>query len=122
MFVLLALSMMYVRFGNLPLVAAMFKWFEAHCHRPGGVALHRVAWTTLAGPIEGSVASRRVYRDVLFQGSLLTVMLSTLVLGILLGKLWPHLFHRPSDVIEKDDEEGYCISPSMRCRRNLRPS
>jgi len=45
-----------------------------------------------------------------FKVSLLTVMLSTLVLGIPLGKLWPHLFHRLSDVIEKD-EEGYCISP-----------
>ena len=111
MFVLLALSMMYVRFGNLPLIAAMFNGLKPTVIALVVVALHRVAWTTLRGPIEGSVAAAAFTAMFFFKVSLLTVMLSTLVLGILLGKLWPHLFHRPGDVIEKDDEEGYCISP-----------
>jgi chromate transporter len=110
MFVLLALSMMYVRFGNLPLIAAMFNGLKPTVIALVVVALHRVASTTLRGPIEGSVAAVAFTAMFFFKVSLLTVMLSTLVLGILLGKLWPHLFHRPSDVIEKD-EEGYRISP-----------
>jgi chromate transporter len=110
MFVLLALSMMYVRFGNLPLIAAMFNGLKPTVIALVVVALHRVASTTLRGPIEGSVAAVAFTAMFFFKVSLLTVMLSTLVLGIPLGKLWPHLFHRLSDVIEKD-EEGYCISP-----------
>src|SRR6266851_1398066 len=57
MFVLLALSMMYVRFGSLPLVAAMFNGLKPTVIALVVVALHRVAWTTLRGPIEGSVAA-----------------------------------------------------------------
>src|SRR6266446_5315325 len=45
MFVLLALSMMYVRFGNLPLIAAMFNGLKPTVIALVVVALHKVAWT-----------------------------------------------------------------------------
>ena len=111
MFVLLALSLMYVRFGNLPLVAAMFNGLKPAVIALVVIALHRLARTTLRGPFEASVAAAAFTALFFFQVSLLWVMLSTLVLGILLGKLWPHSFHRPSDVNDTDDEEGYCIGP-----------
>ena len=111
MFVLLALSVMYVRFGNLPLVAAMFNGLKPAVIALVVVALHRVARTTLRGPLEGCVAAAAFTAMFFFKVSLVPVMLSTLVLGILLGKLWPYLFHPPSDASVKDDEEGYCISP-----------
>lgn len=111
MFVLLALSVVYVRFGNLPLIAAMFHGLKPTVIALVVVALHRVARTTLRGPIEGSVAAAAFTAMFIFKVSLLPVMLTTLVLGILLGKLWPQLFHRPGDVSVKDDQETCRISP-----------
>ena len=111
MFVLLALSVMYVRFGNLPLVAAMFNGLKPAVIALVVVALHRVARTTLRGPLEGCVAAAAFTAIFFFKVSLVPVMLSILVLGILLGKLWPYPFHVRSGASVEDDEEGYCISP-----------
>jgi chromate transporter len=110
MFVLLALSLMYARFGNLPLIAAMFNGLKPTVIALVVIALYRVARTTLRGPVEASVAAAAFTAMFLFQVSLLPVMLCTLVLGILLGKLWPDLLHRSSEVSDKEDEGGYCIS------------
>lgn len=106
MFVLLALSVMYVRFGNLPLVSAIFNGLKPTVIALVVVALHRVARTTLRGAIEGSVTCVAFIAMFFFKVSLLPVILSTLVLGILLGKLWPHLFHRPGEVSDQDNEEA----------------
>jgi chromate transporter len=111
MFVLLALSVVYVRFGNLPLVAAMFHGLKPTVIALVVVALHKVAKTTLRGPIEGSVAAAAFTVMFFFKVSLFPVMLITLVLGIFLANLWPHLLHRPGNVSVKDDQEGYRISP-----------
>src|SRR5579859_1419957 len=109
MFVLLALSVMYVRFGNLPLVAAMFHGLKPTVIALVVVALLRVARTTLRGPVEGSVAAAAFAAMFFFDVSLLQVMLSTLFLGIVLGKLWPHLFRRPGEIGDKDDEGAHPI-------------
>jgi chromate transporter len=110
MFVLLALSLMYARFGNLPLIAAIFNALKPTVIALVVIALYRVARTTLRGPVEVSVAAAAFTAMFFFQVSLLPVMLSTLVIGILLGKVWPHLLRRPSEVSDTEDEEGYCIS------------
>jgi chromate transporter len=110
MFVLLALSLMYVRFGNLPLIAAIFNGLKPTVITLVVIALYRVARTTLRGPVEASVAAAAFTAMFFFQVSLLPVMLSTLVLGILLGKLGPHLLHRPSEVSDREEAGGYCIS------------
>ena len=110
MFVLLALSLMYVRFGNLPLIAAMFSGLKPTVIALVVIALYKVARTTLRGPVEVSVAAAAFAAMFFFQVSLLPVMLSALILGILLGKLWPHLLHRPSEVSDKEEEGDYCIS------------
>jgi chromate transporter len=110
MFVLLALSLMYVRFGNLPLIAAMFNGLKPAVIALVVIALYRVAGTTLRGPVEGAVAAAAFAVMFFFKVSLLPVMLSALVLGILLGKLRPNLLHRPSEATNKDREGGQCIS------------
>jgi chromate transporter len=38
-------------------------------------------------------------------------MLSAILLGLFLGKLWPHVFHGLGGAGDKDDEGGDCISP-----------
>jgi chromate transporter len=111
MLVLLALSLMYARFGNLPLVAAMFNGLKPAVIALVVAALHRVASTTLRGPVEGSVAAAAFTAMFFFKVSLVPVILSTVVLGILLWKLWPQLLHRPGEVSDEDDEEAYYISP-----------
>jgi chromate transporter len=110
MFVLLALSLMYVRFGNLPLIAAMFNGLKPTVIALVVIALYRVARTTLRGPVEVSVAATAFTAMFFFQVSLLPVMLSALVLGILFGKLWPHLLRSPSEVSDKPEEGDYYIS------------
>jgi chromate transporter len=110
MFVLLALSLMYVRFGNLPLIAAMFNGLKPTVIALVVIALYKVARTTLRGPVEVSVAAATFTAMFIFQISLLPVMLSALILGILLGKLWPHLLHRPSEVSDEEEEGDYYIS------------
>jgi chromate transporter len=110
MFVLLALSLMYVRFGNLPLIAAMFNGLKPTVIALVVIALYKVARTTLRGPVEVSVAAAAFTAMFIFQISLLPVMLNALILGILLGKLWPHSLHRPSEVSDREDEGSYCIN------------
>jgi chromate transporter len=102
-FVLLALSLMYVRFGNLPLIAAMFNGLKPAVIALVVIALYKVAGTTLRGPVEGAVTAAAFAAMFFFKVSLLPVMLLTLVLGILLGKLWPNLLRRPREV---SNDEG----------------
>jgi chromate transporter len=110
MFVLLALSLMYVRFGNLPLIAAMFNGLKPAVIALVVIALYRIAGTTLRGPVEGAVAAAAFAAMFFFKVSLLPVMLGALVLGILLGKLWPNLLQRSSEASSEDGEGGQCIS------------
>src|ERR1700683_2455290 len=56
MFVLLALSVIYVRFGNLPWIAAMFNGLKAAVIALVLIALHRVAKRALRGPVQSGVA------------------------------------------------------------------
>jgi chromate transporter len=85
MFVILALSMIYVRFGNLPLVAAMISGL-----RPGIVALVvlallRVARRTLVAPVQWLAAVAGLTAMAWFRASIPLVMLNTALLGLLVG-------------------------------------
>src|SRR6266481_5614690 len=57
MFVLLALSLMYAKFGNLPWIAAMFNGLKPAVIALVVIALHRVAKSSLCGPVQGCVAA-----------------------------------------------------------------
>ena len=111
MFVLLALSVIYVRFGNLPWIAAMFNGLKPAVVALVVVALHRVAKRAVRGPLQSAVAATAFAGMYFFDLSLLLVMFSVVVLGIGLGWLQPRLLPRPSKgIADEDDEEGYCIS------------
>ncbi len=112
MFVLLALSLIYVKFGNLPWIAAMFNGLKPAVIALVVVALHRVAKRALRGPVQSGVAAAAFVCMFFFDVSLLLVMLSAVALGIILAKLAPGLLHRPSAVDAEEDEEGYFISPN----------
>lgn len=111
MFVLLALSVIYVKFGELPWIAAMFNGLKPAVIALVVIALHKVAKRALRGPVQITVAAAAFAGMYFFDVSLLLVMLGAVVLGIVLGRLWPGLLHRPREAgAEENDEEGYYIS------------
>jgi len=66
MFVLLALSVIYVRFGNLPWIAAMFSGLKPAVIALVLVALQRVAKRALRGVVAVRCRCGRVCGHVLF--------------------------------------------------------
>lgn len=112
MFVLLALSVVYVRFGSLPWIAAMFNALKPTVIALVIVALQRIARRGLRGPVQSAVAVVTFAAMFLFEVSLLVVMLGAVALGIVLGALRPGLLHTPSEAVAEEDEESYYIRRS----------
>jgi chromate transporter len=114
MFVLLALSIVYVKFGSLPWIAAVFNGLKPVVIALVIVALQRVGRRAIRGPIQGAVAVAAFAAMFFFQASLLTVMLSAIALGITLTAVRPALLHRPgkASAEEDKDEESYYIRHS----------
>jgi chromate transporter len=112
LFVLLALSVIYVRLGSLPWIAAMFNGLKPVVIALVIVALQRVARRALRGPVQITVAVATFAAMFFFDVSLLAVMFGAIVLGIVLGELRPGLLHHTSEVAAEDDEESYYIHRS----------
>src|ERR1700761_8695970 len=91
MFVLLALSVIYVRFGNLPWIAAMFNGLKPAVIALVVIALERVARSALRGPVQRTVAVAAFAGMFMFDISLLLLMSGAVLLGVVLGRFWPHL-------------------------------
>jgi len=112
MFVLLALSLVYVKFGNLPWIAGMFNGLKPAVIALVVIALHRVAKGALRGPVQSGVAAAAFAGMFFFDVSLLLVMLGATVVGVALGKFWPGLLQRPGEAGAEENEDGYYIGPS----------
>src|SRR5713226_9181219 len=80
MFVLLALSVIYVKFGNLPWIAAMFNGLKPAVIALVVIALQRVGKRALKGPVQSAVAVVAFASMFFFDMSLLLVMLGAVVL------------------------------------------
>jgi chromate transporter len=109
MFVLLALSAMYVKVGNLPWIAAMFDGLKPAVIALVVIALQRVARRALRGFVQGAVAGATFAAMFFFDVSLPLVMLGAIVLGIALSKWRPGVLHLPVKTAadENDDENCY---------------
>ncbi len=112
MFVLLALSMIYVRLGSLPWIAAMFNGLKPVVIALVIVALQRIARRALRGPVQGAFAVATFAAMFFFDVSLLVVMFGAVVLGIVLGMLRPGLLHHTGEAAAPADEESYYIHRS----------
>jgi chromate transporter len=112
MFILLALSVVYVRFGSLPGIAALFNGLKPAVIALVIVALQRVARTALRGAVQIAAAVAAFAAIFFFDVSLLVVMLAAVVVGIVLGTLWPSFLRRPSEAGAEEDEESYYIRRS----------
>jgi chromate transporter len=111
MFILLALSVVYVRFGSLPWITAMFNGLKPVVIALVIVALQKVARRAVRGPIQGVVAVATFTAMFFFEASLLIVMLSAIALGIALTAVRPGLLHSAgkASAEEDKDEESYYI-------------
>jgi chromate transporter len=112
MFVLLALSMVYVRFGSLPWMAAMFNGLKPVVIALIIVALQRVARRALGGPVQGTVAVAAFLAMFFFDVSLLVMIFGAIVLGIVVGALRPDFLRHTAEAAAGDDEESYYIRRS----------
>jgi chromate transporter len=112
MFILLALSVVYVRFGSLPWIAATFNGLKPVVIALVIVALQRVAKRAVRGPTQATVAVATFAAMFFFEASLLTVMLSAIALGIALTAVRPGLLHHPGKASAEKDEESYYIRHS----------
>jgi len=109
MFVLLGLSLIYVKCGNVPWVVAMFNGLKPAVIALVVTALYRVGKRALRGPVESIVAATAFAAMFFFDVSLLLVMLGAIVPGVVLGIVWPELLHRPIETGAQDDESSYYI-------------
>lgn len=111
MFVLLALSVIYVRLGNLPWIVAIFESLKPAVIALVVIALQRVARSALRRPVQGAVAGAAFVAMFFFDVSLLLVMLGAVVLGTALGTLRPGLPPIPREADgEENDEANYYIN------------
>jgi chromate transporter len=111
MFVLLALSVIYVRYGNLPWIASMFNGLKPAVIALVVIALLRVARTALRGPVQKAVAAAAFAGMFFFDISLLLMMSGAVVLGIVLATFWPNLLPTPHQAGREDnDEASYYIN------------
>ena len=101
MFVLLALSVIYVKFGNLPWIAAMFNGLKPAVIALVVIALQRLPRELCADLCNAPSRRPRLSACSFFDVSLLLVMFGAVVLGIVLGKLQPGLLHRPGEDAEE---------------------
>jgi chromate transporter len=109
MFILLVLSMIYVRFGSLLWIAAIFNGLKPVVIALVIVALQRIARRALSGPVQGAIAAAAFAAMFFFDVSLLVVMFGAVVLGIALGALRPGLLHHTAEKVAEEDEESYYI-------------
>lgn len=110
MFIILALSIIYVRFGNLPWIAAMFSGLKPAVIALVVLALFRIGTRALRGPTQCVVAAAAFVSMYFLNASLLLIMLAAVCLGLLLSYVRPTLFHHHSSAEAENDESTYYIN------------
>jgi chromate transporter len=114
MFALLALSVIYARFGNLPWIIAMFNGLKPAVIALVILALYRIAGRALHGVVLWLVAGVTFVSMFFFNVPIPWIMLGTIVLGVALSWLWPKLLHRPSEAQEREEQDDFIRCDSAR--------
>ncbi|MFL6446812.1 MAG: chromate efflux transporter [Bryobacteraceae bacterium] len=97
MFVILALSLIYVQFGNLPWISAMFNGLKPAVIALIILAFYRVAQRALHGALPWTIAVAAFTGMFFLHVSLPLIMLAVVILGVALGAMRPSLLHSPSE-------------------------
>jgi chromate transporter len=105
MFVLLALSVIYVRFGKLPWIIAMFNGLKPAVISLVILALYRVARRALHGILRWLVAAIAFVSMFFFHVLIPWIMLGAIALGVALSSLRPQLLRPPSEAGKNEDQD-----------------
>jgi chromate transporter len=111
MFILLALSIIYVLYGNIPLVTAMFGGLKPAVIAIIIVATFKVGQKALHGPLHYFIAAMAFVCTYFFNLSMIPIIAGTFVLAIIIRYLKPSLLHIKQKGIHADhDEHAYYIN------------
>ena len=114
MFILLALSIIYVSFGNLPWIYAMFNGLKPAVIAIIIIALYKVGQKALHGPLHILLAAIAFVCIFFYNISLVTILIGTIALALVIKYLRPSLLHgeQESNGHESIDEQDYYINKS----------
>ncbi|WP_436491637.1 chromate efflux transporter [Chitinophaga sp. ARDCPP14] len=106
MFILLGLSIIYVLFGNIPWVTAMFAGLKPAVIALILIAMFRIGQKALHGPLHYGVAALAFVCIFFFNISLLAIIGGVVVIGIVTRMIWPTaLQHQEKNTATTGDEE-----------------
>jgi chromate transporter len=109
-FVLLALSIIYVRFGNFAWISAMFNGLKPAVIALIFAALCKIATRALRGPLQCIVAAATFVAIFFFHASLFFVMLAAVALGFVVSHIRPGLFRHREITPAEEEEYDYYIN------------
>jgi chromate transporter len=110
MFILLALSMIYAKFGSLPWVAAVFSGLKPAVIALVAIALLKVARKALRSVLHYFVAISAFVGMYFFNVSLLLIILFAILFALLVAKLSPSYFRGQLHAPEAEDEHLFYIN------------
>jgi chromate transporter len=107
MFVLLALSVIYVRFGNQPWIIALFNGLKPAVIALVILALYRVASRALHGVVPWLVAGAAFVSMFFFNMSMPLIMLAAIALGVALSLLRSQWLHQSTEAGKNDGRDDH---------------
>lgn len=112
MFILLALSIIYVSFGNLPWIYALFNGLKPAVIALIIVALLRVAKKSLKSYLHYIIAGIAFLCIYIFNISLLLIIIGTIIIALTLHYLKPQLLLGDPETSEQElaDEKSYYVN------------
>jgi chromate transporter len=111
MFVLLALSVIYARFGNQVWMVALFNGLKPAVIALVILALQRIASRALHGWAPWLVAGMAFAGMFFLHVSLPLILLGAMVLGVALGLLRPEWLHQGKDANAAESDDEHFLSP-----------
>ena len=131
MLILLALSILYVKLGNLPVIAALFNGLKPAVVALIIVSVVKVARKAVTGPLQAAVATIAFAVIFFLNTSLPIVIVTTILLALAIQRLKPSLLPKnasdsaeaPEEAAEEDAEEKPLTAPPTRSsRQTLSPT
>ena len=112
MFILLALSIVYVSYGNLPWIYSLFNGLKPAVIALIIVALFRVGKKSLQSALHYAIAGLAFICIFFFNISLLLIIIGTIIIAVLLHYIDPRSLLRDQDTSEQElaDEKSYFIN------------
>lgn len=112
MFILLGLSIIYVSYGSLPWIYAMFNGLKPAVIAIIIIALFKVGQKSLQGLLHYLVAALAFVCIFFFNISLLTIIIVTIILAMVIRYFYPKVLHGDAEANEQAaaDEQEYFIN------------